>query len=251
QKMVGIHRTKIYEILKSLSYKGLCSEKRIDNLINYEAVSPNSALAKFIKSMEERLADAKKLSDELQIIYSKSEKHTEPFEYIEIIYGNENIHNKYLKLLKFHDFELLNFTRPPFASATKKMYIEQEHPFLDFLKRGGKSRSVYEVNENSEPRMFKNVQSSTESDDVFRIAPKLPLKMFIFDRKTLLIADQSTLTNGSELSMTVIKQKTTVDGYIALFEFIWEQATEYEDWIVGKEALMELKLMEFENDFAE
>ncbi len=156
-----------------------------------------------------------------------------------------------MELLKSVEFELLNFTRPPFASVTKNLILEQARYFLDFLKRGGKSKTIYEVNENTEIRMFQHIKDSTKSGDDFRIAPKLPLKMFIFDQRKLLIADMSSLAGEGELSATIIKEKTTVEGYVALFNFIWDQASEYDDWIVGKEELMEQKLVEYQKSFAE
>ncbi len=230
QKMAGIHRTKIYEILKSLSYKGLCSEKRVDNLISYEAVSPRIALSQFITNIENRLEDARLLADELQKTYSTSDEQTEPFEYIEIIHGNDNIHHKYISLLKSTKKELLSFTRPPYASATKEMDKEQFDEFYAFRERGGKSRWVREMTSNPDPHELEVCEIAANKGEEFRISDKLPLKMMIFDREILLLADEGKLAREGELSMSIIKQQTMVEGYVALFYFFWTQAIEYDEW---------------------
>jgi len=230
QKMAGIHRTKIYEVLKSLSYKGLCSEKRVDNLISYEAISPKIALSQFTISIEERVKDAHRLSDELQTIYSQGEKQTEPFEYIEIIHGNDNIHHRYISLLKSTKNELISFTRPPFATNTPKEDQEQFDEFYAFRSRGGKSRWIREFGPNPDAYEIEISEIAASKGEEFRISEKLPLKMMIFDREILLLADEGKLAREGELSMSIIKQQTMVNGYVALFEFFWTQSITFEEW---------------------
>jgi len=230
QRMVGIHRTKIYEVLKSLSYKGLCSEKRIDNLINYEAVSPKIALSQFITAIKDNLSDAERLSEELQAIYSKGEKQTEPFEYLEVIHGNETIHHKYISLLKSTDKELLSFTRPPFATNSPDMDKEQFDEFYAFRERGGKSRWIRELGANPDRYEIEISEIADKKGEEFRISDKLPVKMMIFDREILLLADEGKLAREGELSMSIIKQQTMVNGYVALFDFFWSQSITFKEW---------------------
>ena len=210
-------------------------------------MDPDITLDLSIQKLQVQLESSIQLKKELVDIHSNREKVTEPFEYIEIVHGNENVHTMYVELLKNAKLEALNFTRPPFASVTQPMYEEQMVLLKGFLDRGGKVKGVFEVNEDSPRRMYDVSYRSYQLGEKFRIAPRLPLKMYIFDRENLLIADKSSLAEEDEISMTVIKQKTTVDGYVALFEFIWDQSEDYEKWIVGKEALMKQKLAESEN----
>ena len=246
QKISGMRQNKIYEIVGNLARLGYCNERQEGRKRTYEAVDPKLALENPIKNLEYRLEDAKNLLEELHTVYESAEEVKEPFEYIEIVHGNDNIHRKFIELLKNVESELLAFTRPPFASKTKEMKNEQKEVFYNYLNNGGVSRGVYEVNEASPPRMFYNINGGFKIGESLRIVPKLPLKMFIFDRKTLLIAEKRSLTDENEITMTVVKQRATVDGYIALFDFFWEQGLKYEQWIKGKENLMEQKLAEFQ-----
>jgi len=250
QKLSGIRQNRIYEIISNLLRQGFCTERREGQKRTYEAVDPQVTLNSPIQTLEECLKQSLRVKEELHALYSSTEKVKEPFEYIEIIHGNDNIHNKFLELLRSAKFDYLDCTRPPFAFHTEDMREEQNYAFYEFLKRGGKAKSIYEVNEYSIPQMYKMIKENEGTDVDFRIAKKLPLKMSIFDRQTLLIADKSSLAGEGELSMTVIKQKVTVKGYIALFDFLWEQSEKYAEWIVDKESLMESKLAEFEKSFA-
>lgn len=250
QKLSGVRSNKMSEVINSLVRQGLCSEKKVGQRRYFNALDPGSSLKPVLEEIEIRLEKGNKLRKDLCKLFESVEEVKEPFEYIEIAHGNENIHRKYLELLRTAKTEILGFTRPPFACISEKMVEEQRKAFRDYLKRGGISKDIYETHENSPPRMFDHTYEAYKSDDKFRIVLKLPLKMFIFDRKTLLIAESESFIRGNELIMTVIRQKATVDGYIALFDFFWEQGAEYEQWIKGKERLMERKLAEFEKSFA-
>lgn len=251
QKISGIPQNKIYDTLNSLTRNGYFSERQEGRLRIFEIVDPKVSLNYAFKRLNSRFENAIQQKKEIEKIYASNEQIVEPYEYIEVIHGNDNIHRKFIELLKNVEFELLAFTRSPFASKTKEMKNEQTETFHNYLARGGESRGVYEVHKDSLARMFYNIHDSFEIGENFRIVPKLPLKMFIFDRKTLLIAEKESMTEESELTMTVVKQKATVDGYIALFDFFWEQGLKYEDWIKGKEQLMKRKIAEFEKFFTE
>lgn len=246
QKLSGVRSNKIGEVVNSLVRQGFCTEKRVGNRRFLDVLDPRSSLKSTLEVIENRLDNGNKLKKSLGKLYDRAEEVKEPFEYIEIIHGNDNINKKFIELVYSAEFEILNFMKPPFASVTEEMYKEQIKAFDAFIAKEGKIIGVFEVNETSPLRTYKVVKVSQESGEIFRIAEKLPLKLFIFDRKTLLITEKSSHINDAELSMTIIKQNTTVEGYIALFNFFWEQALDYEKWIKGREELMDRKLAEYD-----
>jgi hypothetical protein len=246
QRTSGIPQNKIYDTINSLLHKGYFAEKRESRNRFFEIVDPKTSLSNAFDDLRRRHENAIEHRRMIEELYENHKPVGEPFEYIEIIRGNENTHRKYIELLRNTKTELLGFTRPPFASSQKAMKEEQENVYQSYIEHGGDFRGVYEVNENSPPRMFCCIYDSMRHGEKFRIVPKLPLKMFIFDRQTLLMAEKESLISGDHLVNTVIKQNATVNGYIALFDYFWEQGVEYEQWIRGKEKLIEQKLAEFE-----
>ena len=249
QRISGIPQNKIYDTISSLLLKGYFTEKREGRSRIFEIVNPKNSLSSAFDILKRRHENAIEHRMMIEKLFENHEPAIEPYEYIEIIRGNENTHRKYIELLRNTKTELLGFTRPPFASSQKSMKEEQDNVYQSYIKRGGNFRGVYEVNEDSPPRMFCHIHDSMQHGEIFRIVPKLPLKMFIVDRQTLLMAEKESLISGDHLVNTVIKQKATVNGYIALFDFFWEQGAKYEQWIKRREQLMKQKLAEFEKSF--
>ena len=126
--------------------------------------------------------------------------------------------------------ELLSFTRPPYSTYTKAMDKEQFDEFYAFRERGGKSRWIRELTISSPLRELELCEIAASRNETFRVSSKLPLKMMIFDREILLIANESQLARRGELTMSIIRQSTMLEGYIALFEFFWDQSLEYIVW---------------------
>ena len=245
-KLTAIRQNKLYEVLNNLIRDGYCSEKKNGNKRFFNAVNPEISISRALRKIERNLEAGYILKDSLVKTYNNIEDIKEPFEYIEIIHGSDNLHNNYLEFMKNSKSEIFSFVRAPFAGMTVEKQEAQYNAFTDFQKKGGKARTIYEVNDNSIPVIFNIINRKNREDIEFRIASKLPLKMNIFDKQTLMIADKSTLAGENELSMTVIKQKTTVDGYYALMEFLWEQSEDYESWIANNKELMNNKLEEYE-----
>jgi len=247
QRISGIPLSKISETANYLLSNGYISAKKVGRKRIYKGSDPKIALETNIEQLESKIDTLKKMIKELRDIYEHSECSTELFDNIEVIHGNNNIHNKYIEFLNSVEFEFLSFTRPPFAATTEAMVSEQEKIVMRLLKKGVKFRGVYEVNENSQKTMFRIIRNSLEAGVDFRIAPKLPMKMFIFDQTSILLTDKSASSIDNELSQTAIRQKTTVDGYVTLFEFFWDQALKYEDWIKDHQELLERSLALFPN----
>jgi len=248
-KLTGIKQNKLYEVINNLIRAGYCSEKKNGKKRFFNATNPETTIGRELSKIEENLNSGYELKDSLVNLFNNIENIKEPFEYIEIVHGNNNIHNLYLEIMSSSKLELFSFCRPPFVGTTIKKQNEQFEIYSSFLKKGGVGRTIYEVNKDSPPIVFRILKDKTTGDGEFRIAPKLPLKMNIFDKKTLMIADKSVLAGENELSMTIIKEKTTVEGYYTLMEFLWEQSEKFETWIIGKEKLMETKLKEYESSF--
>ena len=49
-----------------------------------------------------------------------------------------------------------------------------------------------------------------------------------------------------ELSASIIKQSSTVETYIQMFHFLWDQAESVNDWLNKNRSLYERKLMEYD-----
>ena len=230
QKSSGIIKTKVYEIVKSLVQKGYCRERKVGRKRTFEAVDPQFSLSSYIPKLESHINDTRLMIKRLSERFAESSEETEPLDYIEVLYGNDNVHRKFVSLLRSCAKEFLGFARAPYACYTEEMIAEQIRENIAFLDRGGKIRTVYELNEKSPDWLMKFIEMAAKAGEDFRISEELPLKMIIFDRETTLLADEGGFASEGELTMSAIKQKVTVNGYVALFEFFWNQSMELEEW---------------------
>lgn len=229
-KLSGVRQNKLYEVINNLIREGYCAEKKIGRKRFFNVIDPGTSIGSSLKKMEERLEKSYKLKNALEEIYHNTDEIKEPFEYIEVFHGNDNIHHHYCKLVKNSKEEILSFTREPFAFHTTEKQKEQEEVINNFLTRKGTVKSIYEkafYENNSE---IYTIEESGKIESEVRIADNLPLKMFVFDRKTLLISDETPLNIGNELRMVTINQQTIVNAFIALFDFFWEHSIDIKIW---------------------
>lgn len=231
QRLSGIPQNKVHATIGSLIRQGYCKERKEERKYIYEIINPRDTIDIPIKKLEDKLKDSIELKKELVDIYSKDVELTEPLEYIEILYGKENIHQHYCQLIREANKEILGFGRPPYTCDEKEKVEEQIRENLAFIARKGVNRWVYEFNSPNYNWIIPGLQQGQKTGAQFRVAESLPLKMMIFDRKTLLIAEEESMVQSDDFIMSIFKHSSMVKGYVTLFEFFWNQSIELDEWI--------------------
>jgi sugar-specific transcriptional regulator TrmB len=227
QKLSGVRQNKINEVVNNLVRQGFCLERKVGNRRYFDVIDPNSSMMNPLKKLESRLDSGKKLTKMLGKLYSESEAGKEPLEYIEILRGNDNIHNHYCQLVRRASKELLVFTRPPYACNTNEKVLEQIKEYIDLVKREAEIRMIYEMHTEPSADLGWVIKKLSKNGVNLRTSTTLPLKMMVFDRQEVLVAQEELLASSGELVMASIRQNTIADAFRALFEFFWNQATEF------------------------
>ena len=96
------------------------------------------------------------------------------------------------------------------------------------LRRGGIVRWIYELHLPQDNWILPDLKPRKKKGEHIRIAKSLPMKMMIFDRELLLLADEEPSSTCGDLAMSIIKQNTIVNAFQSLFEFFWEQAVGFD-----------------------
>ena len=229
-KLSGVRLNKLYEVINNLIREGYCTEKKIGRKRFFNAIDPGTTISSNLKKMEEQLEKSYKLKNILEEIYNNTEEIKEPIEYIEIFHGNKNIHQQFCELIKNSKNEILSFTKSPWAVSTPKEHEEQGEAIKAFFQRNGISKTIYEISSKEDNDLIPIMERDRKVGEQGKISDKLPIKLYIFDRKTLLIADASPLSLTNELRMALIKQQTIVNAFIALFDFFWQQSIDVNEW---------------------
>jgi HTH-type transcriptional regulator, sugar sensing transcriptional regulator len=228
QKITGIRQDKLGEIINNLVREGYCSEKKSDhNRKCFNITNPKTAIS---NSVEKKIKSLENSYNALEEIYNNTEDLKEPFEYIEVFYGKRNIHQQYCNLLSNSENEMLSFTKPPWADVEPEEIKEQADLAKNFLDHGGVLKTIYEIASMDEDFTIGIMERDLKIGEQSRISMELPIKMFIFDRKSLLIADLSPFSPTNDFRMVLIKQQTIVNAFIALFDFFWQQSMDSKSW---------------------
>jgi sugar-specific transcriptional regulator TrmB len=125
QKLSGVPNSQIYRTIDSLVRQGFFTERQVNKKRTFEIIDPNLSLTRVLEAIGSQLEAGTALKQELGDIYASGESHTDPFEYIEVLHGNENIHNKYNQLVRLYPTTIcLLYTR----DAKRAIHCDREIP---------------------------------------------------------------------------------------------------------------------------
>jgi sugar-specific transcriptional regulator TrmB len=241
-RSAGVPRAKVYEILEGLVNKALCRSFP-DKVNKYSAVNPIILKKKFERSLEdlnteikqktEKLAlikkDADKILEKLLPLYTEGRNKKDNMNFIEIIKNPEMIKERYLQLVDSAREEILVFTKPPFDS-TPEQAQEQGEKVLDVIKRKVHLRCIYEMLESDERNkwLYNFIKWGIGEGEEARVIEKLPMKMAIFDKKTVLLALEDPVSKELSLTTQVVEHRALANGLRILFDVMWEKADDYQ-----------------------
>ena len=234
QKISGIPQSKIYEVIDGLVRRGFCAEIKSGRRKNYEIIDPRIALESPFESLKRRLNHSLILKSKLLQLYSDSGQTTRPLDYIEVLRGNDNIHHRYCQLIMGTKSEILGFGRRPYACDTKEKSQEQDDKEKILQTQNVKARWIYEIDLPADEWLIPDLTALSGAGIEIRVAARLPLKLMIFDRELLLVAEEEPYGNGGDLTMSVIRQNTIIKAFCALFEHFWLNSVKFDKWLIYK-----------------
>lgn len=232
-EFTNVPRSKVYEITQKMILRGICIEKLIGRNKKYQAVEPEVALDNLIKEYENDLAVKKDLVSEmnrsLKPLYTLGMQNVDTSEYIEVIKDLPSIHERYVSLVRNTKEELVGFVKGPYAHQSSNDKLdEQESAEFKILKKGALVRTLYEYpNEDEMEIQIGHIESCIKAGELARLYRDVPLKMYIFDTRYVLMALDNVRSVTSPLTMLVIEHPSLATAGKVLFDILWEKADEY------------------------
>ncbi len=250
-KISGVPRQNTYKALDKLLIKGLVVSIP-GNIKLYSASDPrflkDRALIEFKNSVEndlQELEEKKKeiskrefhlgediavVIKELGTLYKNSRGNDNPLDYVEILKSKDQIHRRKIQLCNEAKSEILGFSKPPFATVGKKLIKELDNAFTEALQRGVKLKSIHQLptkkSELDDLLRFINKQYEPEYEEV-RLSKNLPMKIGIFDDKTVLITLEYPILGELALTSLVIKHQAMAESQKEMFEAYWKKGIDY------------------------
>jgi len=233
QEIAKVPRTKVYEVAQKMVLRGMCIEKKMGSKKRYQAVEPRRALTRLLnqykKQLEEKRALAQDIERIITPIYKEATSHLEITDYVEVIKDLPSIHERYINLVKNTKKEFVGFVKPPYAHRQKVDKLdEQEDVEFEIIKRGVVVRVLYEYPEENEvDEIIEHIKRCISVGEKARVVPRLPIKMYIFDSRYVLMALDNSLPALYPLTMLVIEHPGLAQAALLLFEYLWKQAENY------------------------
>lgn len=242
----GVAKNKIYDILNNLNIKGFCSKQINGKNTLYKAISPKISFEKLLNKKQQEIILLEDLETQLLHLYKDSFDSSNLADFIETIHGAQNVHHKYLQLLEESTTSILTISASPYSIKSLEESNQQLTAAKNFMRRGGLSKTLLELDEDSPAFLFSWVEKSFEFSDneVMKIIKKSPIKLSIFDNKLLMTFNKTFSISDEDLAASVIKQAITVETYTQMFNYLWEQAESLSEWIDKNKQLYENKLAE-------
>jgi len=224
-KLTGIPRSRVYDVLSSLTEKGFVSflpgkPKR------YCALDPSVGLQNLQRNTELELRTRKEHLESITIelesllvpIYRKGQKAHNPMEYIEILNDPGQIGKRFRELQLNCKKQLLAFVKPPYV-VTQQENLPTEKKVLGKKIR---IRAVYEEEDSEEFRKY--LKKGIDAGEQARIVKSLPIKFVLFDMSKVIYAlEDPDFGNGKTFTYFIVKQKDLAKLFKAAFEFYWKK----------------------------
>ena len=224
----GVPRQRIYDVLQSLSTKGLAHE-RVGQRRTFVAVAPEQALATLMRSrresMEQELyaaeALAATLAHTIQPLYAAGSDEDNPLHYIDVITDTRQIGARAVELAYSAEHEILVCFKRPLLSSLEENLEEVREP----LQRGVRYRAVYEQALLNDPEMAPLIEEFVTLGQVARTVSALPLKMNIYDQRAVLLSFQDPVTGRPSITALCLTHPSLAVALTRAFESYWHEGT--------------------------
>lgn len=224
----GVPRGKIYEVLEKLSYAGFCTQ--VDgNRKKYRATNPRDSFQSLIQDFDIKKSFIQQSSEELSLIYESEETKDDPLDYIEVVKDKKLIGQKMQSLEEKSQKEALFFAKPPYAMNYKD--TSNWTAQIESTQRGVKYKCIFEMEPGNEENFLDMVNYFQSIGEEVRIINYLPLKLVIFDRKTIIFTLKNKYETPRNLTALFIEHEDLANTLYTTFNYYWNKSYSPEEYL--------------------
>ncbi len=233
QEIANVPRTKVYEFTKRMISKNMCIEKKVGHRKKYLAVEPSQFFQTLIHDRETEINRQRKIALELEKaispIYKQANRSPGPTEIVEIIDDPGSIFERYLSFVRNAKYDYLGLIKSPYLYLDDGDKMRELDRILFVrIKKGVNVRMIYETPpENRRAWTFNYIRHCVRCGEHARVLESLPLKVYIFDQRQVMVLLMNPSTSVSPVTMFTIDHQPLASLAIALFEILWKNAQDY------------------------
>lgn len=195
--------------------------------VRFRPAPPDIAITALLNERQAALDRARLAVPELLAEYQQATAEPLPTSLLEVLTGPRVGYRRFLELLAATSQELLIFDRVRDDESPGATEVEAEAPMLG---RGVACRAVYEPAALEVPGRLPHLRRLAELGEQARLAPRLPLKMLICDRKRAMLPLVDAA--GNTESVVLVGPSALLDGLLEIFETYWQRSTPL--WSTGR-----------------
>jgi sugar-specific transcriptional regulator TrmB/DNA-binding CsgD family transcriptional regulator len=215
-ELTGLSTAQARRATTRLLEAGLIS-RRPGSPARFRPAPPDLAIEALILARQEELERTRLQAAELLDEFQRATRHDGDRAVVEIITGREAIMQRSVQMLVGARDEVLMFDKPPYLSSL-------DNPLeYEALARGVRWRALYAPESLELPERMADLRRLRQAGEQHRIAPELPLKLAITDRR-LAILPLTTDRDSADRMAILVQPCSLLDTLTMLFEILWARA---------------------------
>ena len=216
---LGITRSRISRILKSLAARGLATALP-GRPARFAAVMPDIAASELIAAQESQLERLREYAHQLAAANRARSGAHHPAELIEVVEGSANVRKAFVRLQREARTEMRVFDKPPYTAEQPDGNTEEYRLLGEGRVR---YRTLYERAGLTQPDRMAEVWTGIRRGERARVTGSLPMKMALCDRRLALIPVSTHSGNAGEAAY-LVHPSSLLDALSELFEVMWDKA---------------------------
>ncbi|HEV2781609.1 MAG TPA: helix-turn-helix domain-containing protein [Actinophytocola sp.] len=215
-RLTGIGATRLRALLKSLAGKGLLTSTR-HRPARYAPSPPDIALEVLALRRRQEIEHARLAG----VAFRNRVRPQTPAALdtpVELVRGRPAVTLRFRQLQEMARRELLILDKPPYVVEPDG----QQHLQRELQSRGVRYRTIYDRDALEPQRRLEQLRQLAAHGEEARVLPGVPMKLVIADHTVALAPHR---LSGQDSSAILLRSSALLDGLVALFESLWEQAT--------------------------
>lgn len=179
-----VSEVNIYRALKELSDRHLAEQLPTQRPMLWTTRGRDAVLRQLTVAAEDQLRRHRDRAEHVRelLVDTVDENPSLAVPYVRVVRRPALVQEIYNHMLRATRAELLNFTRPPYASAKVNPLV------LQTLKRGVRARVLYQADKVDDPTIQPWLRAYHRAGVEGRLLDELPMKLVISDRKSVLLS---------------------------------------------------------------
>jgi sugar-specific transcriptional regulator TrmB len=223
-KRLGRQTRTLAQPLRTLIQKGMATHS-LDRTPRYFAIPPDIAVEALIASSqrneEARQRKARAAAARLNASSEARGHRNVADERLVEILSAEATAQMFVLMHRTAQSEMLSLTRQPMLISNIN---EPDHLLFECLARGVRCRALVDSDLLAMPGWLEHMRDNTSRGEECRIAPSLPFKLIVADRRIAIIPLDLARPDGPVL---LVRSSSLLEALCAVFELLWRNATPF------------------------